>query len=241
MTNNIQNYEILKSNQRGHANHGWLNSYHSFSFADYYNPRQMGFSDLRVINDDDIAPGMGFGMHPHRDMEIFSYVTEGELAHKDSMGNGETIKVGDVQLMSAGTGVRHSEFNPSSKNKSHLFQIWILPSEPGGQPGYQQKYFSEESKRGQLKLIISPNGEKDSLVIKQNAKIYAGLLNGEESTHLETVLSRSYYVHVIKGSIHVGGILLSAGDAIKIFEMDGNLTFDKADNAEILVFDLMKH
>lgn len=241
MSKFIQNYEVLKSEERGYANHGWLKSYHSFSFANYYNPRQMGFSDLRVINDDVIAPEMGFGMHPHRDMEIFSYVTEGELSHKDSMGNGETIKVGDVQLMSAGNGVVHSEFNSSSTDNTHLFQIWIMPSEKGGKPNYQQKYFAPKEKQGKLKLIISQDGRDGSLIIKQNAKVYAGLFDKEDNYILKTDINRSYYVHVIKGSIYIDGIPLTQGDAIKIFSIDGDLVFANGREAEILVFDLNKH
>lgn len=241
MSKFIQNYEVLKSEERGYANHGWLKSYHSFSFANYYNPRQMGFSDLRVINDDVIAPEMGFGMHPHRDMEIFSYVTEGELSHKDSMGNGETIKVGDVQLMSAGNGVVHSEFNSSGTYNTHLFQIWIMPSEKGGKPNYQQKYFAPEEKQGKLKLIISQDGRDSSLVIKQNAKVYAGLFDKEDNYILETDINRSYYVHVIKGSIDVDGIPLKSGDALKIFDINGPLFFNNSNESEVLVFDLLKH
>lgn len=237
---NIKNYELLLSSDRGHAKHSWLDSKHSFSFANYYNPKQMGFSDLRVINDDTIDAGQGFGMHGHENMEIFTYVTSGQLAHKDSMGNTEIIEAGDVQLMSAGRGVRHSEFNASAINKSKLLQIWIYPSEKGGLPSYQQNNFSNEDKKGKLKLIISEHGEADSLSIKQNAKIYSALLSIDNKINFTMSKERSYYLHVVNGELSVNGKNLYSGDALKIFEGEGELVLDNGLNAEVLLFDLNK-
>ena len=234
-------FDIIKSAERGYADHGWLKSAHTFSFANFYNPKQMGFSDLRVINDDYIAAGGGFGMHPHQSMEIFSYVTEGQLEHKDSMGNGEIIRSGDVQIMSAGSGVVHSEFNPTLDQTTHLFQIWIYPTEKGGTPTYQQKNFSREEKSGKLKLIISDTQEDGSLFIKQNAKIYAGFFDKEDNINFYMNKNRSYYIHVISGNISFNNLPLSTGDGLKIFEGDGNLSIKDANQAEILLFDLNKH
>lgn len=243
----ITNYEIIKSEDRGDADHGWLKSKHTFSFAGYHNPQQMGFSSLRVINEDRVDPSMGFGMHPHKNMEIFSYVLSGSLQHRDSMNNGEIIQSGDVQLMSAGSGVFHSEFNPSEKEGVHFLQIWIYPSENGGFPRYQQKNFNQESKNGKLKLIISQTGESDSLVIKQNTKVYAGIFNGKDEFIINQDLSRAYYIHLIKGEIKINDIFLKEGDALKIHsnlgESDKNsnlneIIFHKGNNAEVLVFDL---
>lgn len=241
MTTNLHDFELLRSQERGHAKHGWLESKHTFSFADYRNPYQMHFSDLRVINDDLIDGGYGFPTHPHSNMEIFTYVLEGALAHKDSIGNGETINPGDVQIMSAGSGVRHSEFNPLPNTRTHLLQIWLYPSSEGGNPSYQQKHFSKEDKRGKLKLIISEKGNEESLKIKQNAKIYAGLFNKDESDELKVSPDRSYFIHVAKGSVHVNEIPLNEGDAIKIFTAENNIVISDGDNAEILLFDLNKH
>lgn len=246
MSKSLQNYEILKSNERGFADHGWLKSKHSFSFSSYYNPRQLGFSTLLVINEDKVASNRGFGTHPHKNMEIFSYVLSGSLAHKDSMNNGTIIKPGDVQLMSAGTGVLHSEFNPSLNEEVHFLQIWISPNVQGSQPSYQQRNFPSELKKGKLKLIISPTGEKDSLIIKQNAKVYAGMFDGNEKDYIKQDLSRSYYVHVVKGKIDINDVSLEAGDAIKIHsylldsdkEENLEILFHNGKNAEILVFDL---
>lgn len=232
--------EFLRSNERGTANHGWLKSHHSFSFANYYNPQQMGFSDLRVINDDYIAAKGGFPTHPHSNMEIFSYVTEGALAHKDTMNNEETIQAGDVQIMSAGTGVAHSEFNPTNTT-THLFQIWLYPSVEGGNPRYQQKRFLDSEKQGKLRLIISPDERDGSLGIKQNAFIYAGLFDGVEETNFPLKSERSYYLHVLSGEIDANGELMETGDALKIFEDDGELILNNATNAEVLFFDLNKH
>lgn len=234
-------FDTIKSSERGHADHGWLKSAHTFSFANYHNPKQMGFSDLRVINDDYISAGGGFGMHPHQSMEIFSYVTEGQLEHKDSMGNGEVIRAGDVQFMSAGDGVIHSEFNPTNNQTTHLFQIWIFPNEKGGTPTYQQKNFKQSEKQGKLKLIVSDTKEDGSLFIKQNAKIYAGLFKEGENTVFTMNKNRSYYVHVVSGDISFNSLPLTKGDGLKIYEGEGNLIIDNANNAEILFFDLNKH
>jgi redox-sensitive bicupin YhaK (pirin superfamily) len=237
----LNNFELHRSEERGSGDHGWLKSKHSFSFANYYNPKHMGFSDLRVINEDRVSSGRGFGMHGHKNMEIFSYVLEGQLQHKDSMGNGEVIIPGDVQLMSAGTGVMHSEFNPSPDNGVHFLQIWIMPKENGGQPSYQQKNFDNTSKRGNLKLIISEAGENGSLKVKQNAKVYAGLFDGEESAKLEVDVARSQYIHLVKGQLKVNGIELNGGDALKIYGNNKELFFHDGKDAEVLVFDLNKH
>ncbi len=229
--------EIRKANERGHAEHGWLSSWYSFSFARYHEPTQMGFSDLLVINEDIIQPGKGFGMHSHQDMEIFSYVLSGALEHKDSMGNGSTIHPGDVQIMSAGTGVSHSEFNPSSTAPTHLLQIWLVPASKGIPPRYEEAFFPEAEKRGKLKLIISASGEKGSLSIHQDARIYAGLLDGDETATLSLAAQRYAYVHVAKGSVQVNQQKLNAGDGARI-RNERLLTFTLGQEAEILVFDL---
>ncbi len=234
----LNNFELHHSNERGSGDHGWLKSKHSFSFANYYNPKQMGFSDLRVINEDRVSSGRGFGMHGHKNMEIFSYVLDGQLQHKDSMGNGEVIVPGDVQLMSAGTGVMHSEFNPSADNGVHFLQIWIMPKENGGQPSYQQKHFDNESKRGKLKLIISEDGQNGSLKIKQNAKVYSGLFDGKESAKLDVDVARSQYIHLVKGQLKVNGVELNGGDALKIYGNNKELFFHDGIDSEVLVFDL---
>ena len=227
--------ELRRSAERGHANHGWLDSYHSFSFADYYDPRHMGFGPLRVINEDRVQPGSGFGTHGHRDMEIISYVLEGALGHKDSMGNGSTIVPGDVQRMSAGTGVRHSEYNHESTGVTHFLQIWIEPSVTGIPPSYEQKHFKPEDKRGRLRLIASPDGRDGSVTIHQNAFVYAGLFNGPESANHELALKKGY-VHVARGKITVNGHALEAGDALKTD--GGAIELKDGKGAEVLVFDL---
>ncbi|SEA90057.1 pirin family protein [Variovorax sp. YR216] len=229
--------EIRRANHRGHANHGWLNSRHTFSFGHYRDPRQVGFSDLLVINDDRVAPSQGFGTHGHRDMEIFSYVLEGALAHKDSMGTGSVIRPGDVQMMSAGTGVQHSEFNHSDDEPVHFLQIWIVPNERGAQPRYQQKQYGQDEKRGRLRLIISPDGADGSLSVRQDARVHAGLFDGNESAELDVGPDRHVYVHVARGSLEVNGERLSEGDGARIRNA-GALRFDKGDQAEVLVFDL---
>ena len=207
---------IRKSQDRGYADHGWLQSFHSFSFAGYYDPRHMGFGNLRVINEDRIAPGTGFGTHGHRDMEIISYVLSGELAHKDSMGNVKGIPPGDVQRMSAGTGVLHSEFNHAKDQATHFLQIWILPRHRGIEPGYEQKRFDEADKRGRLRLIASPDGADGSVTIHADAAIRAGLFDGAEAAQLALAPGRLTYVHVARGSVRVNDQPLQAGDAVTL-------------------------
>ncbi|MCQ4271415.1 pirin family protein [Pseudomonas kuykendallii] len=228
---------IRKSTDRGRANHGWLQSFHTFSFANYRDPREQGFSDLLVINDDTVAPARGFGQHPHRDMEIFSYVLEGELEHQDSLGTGSVIRPGDVQLMSAGTGVSHSEYNHSAANPVHFLQIWIVPDRRGAQPGYQQQHFDEASKRGQLRLIISPDGASGSLQVRQNARVYAGLFDGDEQARLTLDEDRYAYVHVARGSVELNGVQLQQGDGVRLRDTR-ELTLSHGAGAEVLVFDL---
>jgi hypothetical protein len=228
---------LRKSAERGHADHGWLQSHHSFSFADYHDPAHMGWGNLRVINDDLIAPGGGFGMHGHRDMEIITYVTTGLLAHKDSMGNGTVIPPGDVQRMSAGSGVRHSEFNQAPDAPTHLLQIWIEPREKGIAPGYEQKTFAATEKRGRLRLIASPDGAGGSVTIHADAALYAGLFTGGESATLPLDPARKAYVHLVRGSLAVNGHALHAGDAVLLANED-RLVLGSGDNAEVLVFDL---
>lgn len=229
--------EIRRSNERGLADHGWLKSFHTFSFADYYDPQQMGFGPLRVINEDRVAPGAGFGTHGHRDMEIISYVLEGELAHQDSMGNGSVIRPGDVQRMSAGTGVRHSEFNGSKERPVHFLQIWIEPAQRGIEPGYEEQHFSAQDKRGQLRLIASPDRAAGSLLIHQDARLYAGLFTGAQQAQLALEPRRQAYVQVARGRITVNGQALHTGDALKVTRSD-LLTLSEGEDAEVLVFDL---
>jgi redox-sensitive bicupin YhaK (pirin superfamily) len=228
---------IRRSNERGYADHGWLKSFHTFSFADYYDPEHMSFGPLRVINEDRVDAGMGFGTHGHRDMEIISYVLEGELAHKDSMGTGATIRPGDVQRMSAGRGVQHSEFNPSEDKAAHFLQIWIMPDERGVTPSYEQKHFAAEEKRGRLRLIASRDGADGSVRIHQDAKVYAGLFDGDERAELAVESNRQVYVHVARGSITANGNVLSAGDAIGLTDVS-SLSLTQGQGAEVLVFDL---
>jgi redox-sensitive bicupin YhaK (pirin superfamily) len=227
---------LRKSEDRGHANHGWLDSYHSFSFAGYHDPEHMGYGPLRVINEDRVQAGSGFGTHGHRDMEIISYVLEGGLGHEDSMGNGSTIVPGDVQRMSAGTGVRHSEFNHNKSGTTHFLQIWIEPRFTGIKPSYEQKHFSAEEKRGRLRLIVSPDGRDGSVAMNQDALLYAGLFNGAERGELRLDEGRRAYVHVARGQITVNGQVLGAGDALKTGA--GTLTLENGQAAEVLVFDL---
>ena len=228
--------ELRRAGERGHANHGWLDSYHSFSFADYYDPQHMGYSVLRVINEDRVAPGTGFGTHGHRDMEIVSYVLEGALGHKDSMGNGSTIVPGDVQRMSAGRGVLHSEFNHEKAGVTHFLQIWIEPDVRGITPSYEQKHFSPEDKRGRLRLIASPDGRDGSVTIHQQAFLYAGLFEGGERARHELAPGRKGYVHVARGAATVNGHALGAGDALKTD--GGTIDIEKGKGAEVLLFDL---
>src|SRR5688500_10024219 len=228
---------IRRSNERGYADHGWLKSFHTFSFADYYDPEHISFGPLRVINEDRVDAGMGFGTHGHRDMEIISYVLEGELAHKDSMGTGATIRPGDVQRMSAGRGVQHSEFNPSEDQPAHFLQIWIMPDERGVTPSYEQKHFAAEEKRGKLRLIASLDGADGSVRIHQNAKVYAGLFDGAEQAELAIAAGRQVYVHVARGTITANGNVLNAGDAIGSSDL-ATLSLTNGEGAEVLVFDL---
>jgi redox-sensitive bicupin YhaK (pirin superfamily) len=229
--------EIRRSQERGFADHGWLKSFHTFSFADYFDPEHVEFGPLRVINEDRVQAGAGFGTHAHRDMEIISYVLSGELAHKDSMGNGSTIKPGDVQRMSAGSGVRHSEFNPSPNEGTHFLQIWIQPNRLNLMPSYEEKRFAPEEKRGRLRLIVSPDSAQGSLLIHQDARVYAGLFDGAESATLSVDTGRRIYVHVARGKLTANGVGLGAGDALKITR-EAQLLLEHGENAEVLVFDL---
>jgi quercetin 2,3-dioxygenase len=229
--------EIRRGQERGHANHGWLDSFHSFSFASYYDPAHMGFGPLRVINEDRVAPGQGFGTHSHRDMEIISYVLEGGLSHKDSIGNGSTIRPGDVQRMSAGTGVAHSEFNASREQPVHFLQIWIEPNVRGVKPSYEEKRFDEASKRGRLRLIASPDGREGSVTIHQDAFVYAALLDGDEAVEHTPGAGRRTYVHVVRGEVAVNGEALAHGDALKI-SGERSIRLDRGRGAEVLLFDL---
>ena len=228
---------VRKSQDRGYADHGWLHSYHSFSFAGYHDPEHMGFGNLRVINEDRIAPGTGFGTHGHRDMEIISYVLSGELAHKDSMGNIKGIPPGDVQRMSAGSGVQHSEFNHAEGQTTHFLQIWILPNVQGIAPGYEQKSFTDADKRGTLRRVASPDGAEGSVTVHADATVYAGLIDGAESATLALDPARKVYVHLVRGALQVNGQALSAGDAALI-EKETALALTDGDDAEVLVFDL---
>jgi quercetin 2,3-dioxygenase len=228
---------LRRGAERGYADHGWLQSFHSFSFADYHDPRHMGFGPLRVINEDRVAPGMGFGTHGHRDMEIISYVLDGELAHKDSLGNGSVIRPGDVQRMSAGTGVRHSEFNHSPKQVTHFLQIWIEPNVQGIAPGYEERRFEAADKRGRLRLVAAPDGAEGAVTIHQDARVYAGLFDGDERATLQIARGRRAYVHVARGEIAVDGQRLVAGDAAMFTDAERVELADGRD-AEVLAFDL---
>lgn len=229
--------DIRQSASRGHLNFGWLDTKHTFSFGQYYDPDQQGFSDLRVINDDIVQPGMGFGTHPHRDMEIFTYILQGALAHKDSMGTGSIIRPGDVQMMSAGSGIRHSEFNPSKDELVHLLQIWIVPNQLGVQPRYQQVHFDASEKRGKLRLIISPDSAEGSLNVYQDVRVFAGLFDGDETAELSLADQRYAYVHVASGSVELNGTRLFAGDGARV-RQETLLIVSNGDNAEVLVWDL---
>jgi redox-sensitive bicupin YhaK (pirin superfamily) len=229
--------EIRKSQDRGQADHGWLKSQHSFSFADYFDPQQVEFGALRVINEDRVAPGRGFGTHPHRDMEIVSYVLAGELAHRDSMGTGSVIRPGDVQRMSAGTGVYHSENNPSPTTPVHFLQIWIQPDRRGVQPEYEQKHFGPSEKRGKLRLVVSGDGAEGSLTMHQDARLHAGLFDGAEAATLDVAAGRRVYVHLVRGELTVQGTRLTGGDALKLTDVT-QLDLRDGRDAEVLVFDL---
>ena len=228
--------ELRPAGERGYADHGWLKSYHSFSFADYHDPRHMGYGPLRVINEDRVAPGTGFGTHGHRDMEIISYVLEGSLGHQDSMGNGSTIVPGDVQRMSAGKGVRHSEYNHDKAGTTHFLQIWIEPSVTGIAPSYEQKHFDAAAKRGRLRLIASPDGADGSVTLHQDARAYAGLFDGTERAIHKLPQDRLGYVHVARGRASVNGQSLEAGDALKTDAAE--IRIEDGQRAEILLFDL---
>ncbi len=235
---------LRKSADRGYADHGWLKSFHSFSFAGYFDPAHMGVGNLRVINEDRVAPGTGFGTHAHRDMEIVSYVLDGALAHKDSMGNGEAgaknagvILPGDVQRMSAGTGVQHSEFNHASDRTTHFLQIWLLPSERGIAPSYEQKHFDTASKRGRLALVASPDGAQGSVTIHADASIRAGLFDGDERAELALDPRRLTYVHLVRGGLRVNDRQLQGGDAATL-SGETQLVLEGGEDAEVLVFDL---
>lgn len=228
---------LRKARDRGHADHGWLQSFHSFSFADYHDPEHMGFGNLRVINDDYIAPGTGFGMHGHRDMEIVTYVLSGALAHKDSLGSGAVIWPGDVQRMTAGRGVQHSELSHAHNEITHLLQIWILPRAHGLVPGYEQRQFDAADKRGRLCLIASPDGRDGSVTVHADASIRAGLFDAGERTELLLDSRRKTYVHLVRGQLSVNGQVLVGGDGAKLVDED-RLVLTDADDAEVLVFDL---
>jgi redox-sensitive bicupin YhaK (pirin superfamily) len=232
---------LIRANDRGHAQHGWLDSHHTFSFASYYDPARMGFRALRVLNDDRVAPATGFGKHGHQDMEIVTVVLSGALEHKDSMGSGSVMRPGDVQRMSAGTGVLHSEKNPSTTEAVHLLQIWILPDKKGHTPGYEQKHFPVEERRGRFVPLVSSDGRMGSLSFHQDATIFGALLDDETvGAHPIThpiASGRAAFVHVAKGEVHVNGERLAAGDALQATDIDG-LTFSRAKSAEVLLFDL---
>lgn len=223
--------------ERGHAHHGWLDSWHSFSFAEYHDPRHVHWGPLRVINEDRVAPGRGFGTHGHRDMEIISYVISGALGHKDSMGNAASIVPGEVQRMSAGTGVTHSEFNHDTRGTTHFLQIWIIPDRMGVTPGYAQRSFSDAEKRGRLCLVVSPDGADDSVTIHQDARMYAGLFDGDERATLDLAEGRLGYVHVVRGEVLVNGHGLKAGDAM-LYRDEPRVEIAGGRDAEVLVFDL---
>lgn len=228
---------VRKAAQRGHLDHGWLDTWHTFSFGDYHDPDQMGFRSLRVINDDRVQPGQGFGMHGHRDMEIITYVLEGALEHQDSLGNGSTIRAGELQHMTAGSGVRHSEFNPSDREWVHLYQIWLLPERKGLTPSYSQVPVREEQKRGRFGLVASPDGADGSLTIRQDARLYlASLLPGETATHTLSP-GRAAWLQILRGGVNAFGHSLTTGDGLAVTEEDG-LQVKAAENCEVLLFDL---
>ena len=231
--------QLRRAGERGHANHGWLDSWHTFSFADYHDPKHMGFRALRVINEDRVAPGAGFPRHPHRDMEIVSYVVDGALEHEDSMGTGSVIRPGDVQRMSAGTGVLHSEYNASKQEPVHFLQIWIVPDRPGHPPGYEQKTFAADAKRGRLRLVASPDGADGSVTLHQDARIYASLIPPELELDHALAPGRHAWVHVVRGAIDLDGNRLATGDAAAVSDAARIRMRGAGDGeAEVLVFDL---
>ena len=229
---------IRKRDERGHADHGWLDTYHTFSFADYYDPDQMGFRTLRVINEDRVAPGTGFGTHGHKDMEIVTYVLEGALEHKDSMGNGEVLRPGEFQRMSAGTGIRHSEFNPSATEPVHLYQIWLLPRTNGIKPSYEQKFFPEVEKQGKFRLVASPNGAEGSLSIHQDAKVYLSTLDAGQEVKHDLEAGRHAWLQVLRGRVTVNGQTAEAGDGVAVSD-EVRLHVAGAAPAEVMLFDLV--
>ena len=229
--------QVRRAAERGYFDHGWLRSFHTFSFADYHDPDWMGYGPLRVINDDRVAPGRGFGKHGHRDMEILTYILAGALEHRDSMGNGSVIRVGDVQRMSAGTGVTHSEFNPSATEEVHFLQIWVLPEALRLAPGYEQKHFTAADKRGRLRLIAAPGGEEGALSIHQQARVYAGLLDGDDRAEFRVADGRRAWLQVARGELSVDGVQLTAGDGAHSAGA-AQLTLHDGTDAEVLVFDL---
>jgi len=228
---------VRKSQERGYADHGWLKSFHSFSFAGYHDPQHMGWGNLRVINEDRIAPGTGFGTHGHRDMEIISYVLSGELAHKDTLGNVKGIPPGDVQRMSAGSGVQHSEFNHAPNTTTHFLQIWIEPNVTGITPSYEQKTFADAEKKGRLRLLACADGADGSVTIHADARLYAGLLDSAQTVQLALDSNRKCYVHLVRGALAVNGVALATGDAALV-EGESELRLDQGRDAEVLVFDL---
>lgn len=229
--------QIRKAAERGHFSHGWLDTYHTFSFSDYYDPAHMGFRSLRVINDDRVQAGQGFGMHGHRDMEIITYVLEGALEHRDSLGNGSVLRPGELQHMTAGTGVRHSEFNPSDKETVHLYQIWLMPDQKGLEPGYEQKTFSEEERRGKLRLVASPTGEDGSLPIHQDARLYLSTLKDGEIVAHALYPGRHAWLQVLRGKVALNAQPLSAGDGAAVSQEE-KLEIRSQDDAEVMLFDL---
>ncbi|HUG18804.1 MAG TPA: pirin family protein [Planctomycetaceae bacterium] len=227
--------DVRKASDRGPADHGWLKSFHTFSFADYHDPAHMGFRGLRVMNEDWVQPGQGFGMHPHRDMEIVTYVLEGSLEHRDSMGNGEVLRAGEFQYMSAGTGIRHSEFNPSDTELVHLYQIWIFPNEKGLTPTYAQKKFSEESKRGRWQTVASPDGTDGSLSIRQDAKVYLSILEPSQPLGYDLLPQRAVWLQVMSGNVELNGVRLETGDGAA---MTDEPTLEVSGSGEVMLFDL---
>jgi len=231
-------FRIRKASDRGHADHGWLNTYHTFSFSDYQDPAHMGFRSLRVMNEDRVAPGQGFGTHGHADMEIITYVLEGAVAHKDSMGNGSVLRPGEFQRMSAGTGVRHSEFNPSATEPVHFYQIWLLPRSKGVRPIYDQKFFAEDEKRGKIRLVASPDGATGSLKIHQDARVILSALQPGESVKQELARGRHAWLQVLRGHVNVNGTPLATSDGVAISEERGVTIVGEKGPAEVMLFDL---
>jgi redox-sensitive bicupin YhaK (pirin superfamily) len=228
--------QVRKANERGHARFDWLNSFHTFSFGEYHDPEQMGWGPLRVINDDTVAPGEGFPTHSHSNMEIISYVLEGELAHKDTIGTGSVIRPGDVQMMEAGTGIAHSEFNNSDKARVHFLQIWVIPDR-SGPPTYQQRQFSDDEKRGKFRVVVSPDGRDESLNIRQDVLLYSALIDGDESIEWKLDPARPAYVHIARGAVTLNGMDLDAGDGVRIAG-EPSLKLENGSDAEVLLFDL---